>query len=352
MGATPLVDEAAALGAARLALPGGVCDRDRVARLRREVHEDLPAVDAAARGWSRLGRDLPATEVAVVGRLGWIRANLAAMRGAFDTLAARLEKRSRLASQALGLQIGAFFGLLSRRVLGQYVLPLGGPGGGQLLVVGPNLLALEDREPGVAGDIRRAVLLHETVHRLQFDSVPWLGDHLRDLLERYLQAARVDVSAAAQLAERLPEAINRALEAGTVTPVIETVLTPEQSEIIGEAQGLMSLLEGHGNAAMYAGADGVVGDADAVREAMARRRSDPMNRLLTSLAGLDLKRQQYDRGEAFVQAVVATAGIDRLNQAFERPEHLPDREEIDAPERWLERLGADTHESAGDDGDD
>lgn len=339
--AQPIIDQRAARWAARATIPGGRCDRDRVAALRRDVHADLPAIDRAARSWTELGDDLPPTELRVLGRLGWVHSNLSALQGAFEPLSERLSGSRVVASRALGIQLGALFGLLSRRVLGQYILPLGGPGGGQLVVVGPNLLDLAERHGALAADIRRSVLLHEVVHRLQFDAVPWLGDHLRDLLDRYLQGARVDAAAVADLVGRLPEAVGRALETGEITPLVEVVLTEEQSAVIEEAQGLMSLLEGHGNSAMFDAAPAVVEDTEGVRAALNQRRSDVTSRLLAAVAGLEMKHRQYRQGEVFVRSVLDAGGTAALNRAFEGPERLPGRDEITAPDRWLERVGGD-----------
>lgn len=335
-----IVDEAVALWAARLVLPQSLPDRQRVADLRGDVADDMARVDRAAREWSGLGVDLPPTEGAVVGRLGWVRANLAAIRGAFDPLAERLHRRRAVASRMLGVQIGALLGLMSTKVLGQYVLPLGGPGGGQLLVVGPNLLKLADEHGPIAADIRRSVLVHEVTHRLQFDGAPWLGDHLRDLLRRYLEGTRLDVATMLGVAADLPGAVSRVVATGSVTPLLEAVLTDEQYEVIMEAQGLMSLLEGHGNAAMYLGSAPVVGDAEAVREVLGSRHTDVTSRILTAVAGLDMKRRQYAEGEQFVRAVVDRAGVAGLNRAFEGPDRLPGPDDIADPDAWLRRVGA------------
>jgi coenzyme F420 biosynthesis associated uncharacterized protein len=338
-GHAALIDEAAALRAARLVATRRATSAAEVAALRADVLADLPRIDAAARAWTRLGADLPPTTARVVGRVAWVRENLAAMRGAFDPLRARLSQHRRAGAVVLGTQLGALLGLLSTKVLGQYVLPLGGPGGGQLLVVGPNVLALADDHGELAGDIRRTVVLHEVTHRLQFDATPWLGDHLRGLLTRYLEHARVDRNAVAEIAPRLPQAIAKVKETGSVQPLLETVLSPEQAAVVEEAQGLMTLLEGHGNATMYEAADSdLIADPEGVRAAMAARREDVTTKILTAVAGMELKRRQYREGERFVREVIDLAGVDGLNRAFAAPENLPRPEDVEDPPAWLARV--------------
>jgi coenzyme F420 biosynthesis associated uncharacterized protein len=342
--APPLIDERAAISAARLVVLGRRDDPAAAARLRAAVADDLPDIDAAAREWTGLGGDLPATTARVVGRLGWVRANLAGLRGAFEPLRARLGPRRIVTSRVLGVQLGALFGLLSTRVLGQYVLPLGsrvaGGATGELLVVGPNVLALGEDRADLAVDVRRTVLLHEVTHRLQFDGSPWLGPHLQGLLDRYLEGARLSSTAIAEVAADLPAAIAKVIESGSPQPLIEVVLSPDQLEVMEEAQGLMSLLEGHGNAAMFGATVGLVDDPDGVREHLASRRGDLTAKLLNTVGGMELKRRQYAEGEQFVQGVIARAGVGGLNRAFERAEHLPRGEEIADPDGWLSRVGA------------
>lgn len=342
--APPLIDERVALSAARLVVLGRRDDPAAASRLRADVTSDLPAIDAAARDWTGLGAELPPTTVRVVGRLGWVRANLAGLRGAFEPLRERIGARRVVTSRVLGAQLGALFGLMSTRVLGQFVLPLGsrvaGGATGELLVVGPNVLELGEQRGDLAVDVRRTVLLHEVTHRLQFDGAPWLGPHLQGLLDRYLADARLSNTAVAEVAADLPRAIVKVIETGTPQPLLEVVLTPDQLEIIEEAQGLMSLLEGHGNAAMYGATAGLIADPEGVREHLASRRGDVTAKLLNAIGGMELKRRQYAEGERFVDAVIARAGVDGLNRAFERSEHLPRGAEIADPEGWLSRVSA------------
>lgn len=334
-----IIDERAARWAARVVTPIRSTDATEVARLRAAVLSDMPAIDRAARDWTKLGHELDPTRCAVIGRGRWVELNLEAVRGAFDPLAERLKGNRRIAAKVLGVQIGALLGVLSTRVLGQYVLPLAAPGSGQLVVVGPNLLQLADDYGVRADDVRRTVLLHEVTHRLQFEGVSWLGDHLRDLLGRYLAETRLDAASVIEAAGRLPEAVREVRDTGTVQPLIEAVLAPEQVGLVREAQGLMSLLEGHGNAAMFLGADAIVEDVEAVRDALEARRGDVTSRLLGAVAGMEMKKRQYREGEAFVRAVVAAAGVDGLNRAFNGPDNLPSQEEVTDPAAWLRRVG-------------
>lgn len=335
---TPLVDERAAVWVAGGLAPRHRSDPAAVAALRAALADDLAAVDAAARAWTRLGAGLPQVDVRVVGRLGWVRANLAAMRGALEPLRARLERRPG-ASTALGVQLGALLGLLSGKVLGQHVVPLGGPGDGGLIVVGPNLLALAEEHGPLAGDLRRTVLLHEVTHHLQFAAAPWLADHLRGLIADYLAHARLDRDAVAELLPRLGEVVDEIRRSGSIQPLYEAVLTAEQAAILGQAQGLMSLLEGHGNAAMReAGGAELVRDPDGVREALASRQGDVTSRVLSAVAGLELKRRQYRDGEVFVREVLDMAGVDGLNLAFRDAASLPGADEIATPRAWLDRV--------------
>lgn len=335
-----LVDLRVARAAARLVMPRSDASAADAEALRLAVRAELPEIDAAARRWTRLGADLPPTEVRVVGRMGWIEANLGVVSAMFDRIADRVRTRPAGSAQIVGVQLGTLFGLLSTRVLGQFVLPLAGPGAGQLVVVGPNVLDLASRSPGVADDLRRTVLLHEVAHRLQFDGVPWLGGHLRELVASYLDEGPTDPASILRIVQRLPGAVVEALRGGGVEPIMQALLTAAQVTTLDRAQALMSLLEGHGNATMRLATASVVEDPDAVEAALDERREDLAGKVLRQVAGMQRKARQYAEGEAFVRHVVDQAGVPRLNRAFEGPDHLPTMDEIGDPASWLARTAA------------
>jgi uncharacterized protein (DUF2342 family) len=59
---------------------------------------------------------------------------------------------------------------------------------------------------------------------------------------------------------------------------------------------------------------------------------------MLKLTGMDLKLEQYKKGERFVRAIADARGPDALVKLWEGPESLPRDGEIDAPERWIERV--------------
>jgi putative hydrolase len=68
------------------------------------------------------------------------------------------------------------------------------------------------------------------------------------------------------------------------------------------------------------------------------RKQPPLQRLLRALLGLDAKLSQYTRGKAFVDHVVGRVGMERFNTVWSGPDTLPLPEEIEEPQRWIDRV--------------
>jgi coenzyme F420 biosynthesis associated uncharacterized protein len=324
--------------------------REDVADLRRVVDGAVAVADGPSRRVTGLGAHLPPAEVRVVGRGEWIADNLASMRWLTDPHAHRLLRRTALppaaSRQAVGAQLGLVFGWLSTRVLGQYEVFL--PGGrtpGRLTLVGPNLLSVR-RELDRAGsgirldDLVLGVVLHELGHRLQFEAVPWLRPHLLDLVETYLSGTRLDPDRVrAGLA-----GLARKVASGQVelSDVAELVLTPEQAELLGAAQSLMSLLEGHGNVVMDWGAEVLADegvDPTRVRQALnARREAAGPAKVVGRVLGLGAKAAQYAVGERFVLAVAERHGREAFGRVWQDPAHIPTADELGDPDAWVRRV--------------
>ncbi len=327
--------------------------RSEVDRLRAELNDTAARADGLAREVTGLGADLPAATVRVVGRGAWLKSNLDSIAWLVDPLAAQLMDRSdvnrALARKALGAQLGIVFGYLSTKVLGQYeVLLPDDEVPGRLTLVGPNLIELEreylptvDMTPAA---FRMGVVLHELAHRLQFEGVDWMRPTLRDIVDTYLSETRLDPDRLRTIVDRLGEVLRSAREGLSLRHFLEAVLTPTQRDLMDRAQGMMSLLEGHGNVVMDWGAqllaerDASAQDVAGVRQALNERRRRGADRMLFKLLGLSMKAKQYSLGEEFILEIDRRHGRAVFNQVWRDPAHLPTPEELADPSQWVGRV--------------
>src|SRR4029077_4760122 len=69
-----------------------------------------------------------------------------------------------------------------------------------------------------------------------------------------------------------------------------------------------------------------------------RNQRTGFERAVLRLTGMDLKMEQYERGERFVRAVAEARGRQALARIWEGPETLPTAIEIGEPNAWIRRV--------------
>ncbi len=311
------------------------------------MRQVVPALEAA------LETPLPGIveRVAVIERAGWVRANLATFAGLFGRLEGELLDQlvppgAGLGKASLALanrwittrQFGLLLGFMGQRVLGQYDIALLSAEAepGQLLFVEENIRSTA-RAIGVPLDpFRTWIALHETTHAFEFEAHPWLRPYLAERLEGQLAGLS---RSAADLPRDASRALGRALRGGD-GHWLERLMSAEQRRLFRETQTVMSLLEGFSDHVMdRVGRDLVPGVETISARFHARRATrTPMERAILRITGLDLKMEQYARGERFVAAVERAAGPAGLRRLWEGPESLPRDGELERPERWVRRV--------------
>lgn len=276
----------------------------------------------------------------VLSRNEWATANIDSMVGLMTPLLEHIEEKlaanpagdlARIAYRPLlGVQLGTILGFLSHRVLGQYdVLAADSD---EVWFVGTNMVLIERRMGFVPRDFRLWVVLHEVTHRAQFQGNSWLREHFLELVQDLFDSVQLDPRS---FIERVVETI-RNPEADL--PV--AILGPDHREKFHKLQAFMSVIEGHGNFVMDRVAEGLIPTQPRMKRTLQSRAaaSGTIAKLLRRLLGLELKRQQYEQGQNFFNAVYAAGGSDAVRAAFSSPAALPGMEEIQDPARWLSRI--------------
>ncbi len=289
--------------------------------------------------------------VSVVEREAWVRANLVTFSSLFGRLEGRLLDEivppgGGLAKSSIALasrwvttrQLGLLLGFMGERVLGQYDLALLSAEAepGQLLFVEENVRQVA-RSLGVPLDpFRTWIALHETTHAFEFEAHPWLRPYLAERLERQLGGFS---RSAAELGREASEALGRALRRGN-GHWLERLMSDDQRLAFRETQAVMSLLEGFSDHVMDEVGRELVPGVETISARFHARRAHraPMERILFRITGLDLKMEQYARGERFVAGVERAAGAAGLRRLWDGPETLPREDEMERPDRWVRRV--------------
>ena len=294
--------------------------------------------------------------VAVVDRIGWVKANVDGFRVALEPLVEKMTEKRRarggsgepaglvhaVGSRVTGVQVGTLMAYLASRVLGQFelFLPPGEGDNGRLTLVAPNIVETERRLGVDPHDFRLWVTLHEVTHRTQFTAVPWLRPYFTSQVRAFIDASDLDPAQVLQRLRDAAGAVREAVVGGDGGSLIDALQTPEQREIVGRLQALMSLLEGHGDYVMDGVGPAVVPTAETIRQRFEERRkgAGPVDRVIRRLFGLDMKMRQYAEGEKFVRHVVGAVGMAGFNAVWAGPENLPTQDEIADPAAWVRRV--------------
>ena len=286
----------------------------------------------------------------VATREEWIHANVSSFRRLLGPVLARAGKNGGslpgflgpVGRAAAGAEMGAVLGWMSGRVLGQYDLLFGDSDSPQDAVyyVGPNIVGLERRHGFDPREFRLWIALDELTHRAQFTGVPWLRAHFLDLVERSVAIASPDprqvVEAIGRVAVDIRAGRNPLAESG----LVGALASPAQLETLRSIQGMMSLLEGHGDVTMDRAAQDLIPNAAHFSQVLRARRESAsgLTKLFQQLIGLDAKLRQYADGARFVREVESAGGPELLALAWQGPGNLPNAAEIQTPERWVSRL--------------
>ena len=313
------------------------------------------------------GRELAAlaVEPAVVTRTHWVTATLDDYRPLFDDLATALGPRPNetddtegdpfaallgqfsgmLAPVMMGMTVGSMVGLLAKRSLGQYDLPLPRRNQSAPMFVLANIDDFALQWNLATDDARMWTLINElTLHAVI--SLPHVGSEIDRLVRAHVAAFRPDPNA---LMDKLsavessdPMQMMQSLQSvlGDPEVLLGAMRSPAQDELQPYLDTILSLVIGWADHISDSVGSRILGNPDRIAEAARRRRieSSEETAFVERLLGLRLNRSQVERGKSFVAGVIERAGNNGLDPLFDRPTAIPTPAELEAPGLWLARL--------------
>src|SRR6476646_9440119 len=238
----------------------------------------------------------------------------------------------------IGSQTGTAVGELAREVIGSadVGLPLGPEGTAALLPAG-----VAEFSQGLsvdAGEVRLFLALREAAHQRLFAHVPWLRAHLLGAVEQYASGISVDM---ARLQEAIPdvditnpEALSEALSGeGLFRPED----TPAQKAALTRLETALALVEGWVATVVSAAATERLTHADALAEAIRRRRATggPAERTFATLVGLELRPRRLREATAIWQGLTEARGIDGRDALWAHPDLLPAADDLENPDAFV-----------------
>ena len=279
----------------------------------------------------QLGEDVPEEMRQAFGALAGGAGGLGGLAG----LSAMLRQ---IGGAMIGSQTGTAVGELAREVVGStdIGLPLGPEGVAALLPAG---VAQFGQGLSVdAGEVRLFLALREAAHQRLFAHVPWLRAHLLGAVEQYASGITVDMT---RLQEAIPdvditnpEALRDALAGeGLFRPED----TPAQKAALVRLETALALVEGWVATVVAAAARDRLTHADALAEAIRRRRATggPAERTFATLVGLELRPRRLREAAAIWEGLTEARGVDGRDALWSHPDLLPASEDLENPDSFV-----------------
>ena len=277
---------------------------------------------------AQLGEDVPEEMRQALGAFGGGSGGLAGLSGMLRQIGGAM----------IGSQTGTAVGELAREVVGStdIGLPLGPEGVAALLPAG---VAQFGQGLSVElGEVRLFLALREAAHHRLFAHVPWLRANLLGAVEQYASGITIDMT---RLQEAIPdvditnpEALQEALAGeGLFRPED----TPAQKAALSRLETALALVEGWVATVVAAVARERLTHADALAEAVRRRRATggPAERTFATLVGLELRPRRLREAAAIWQGLTDARGIDGRDALWSHPDLLPVADDLENPDKFV-----------------
>ncbi|MEO9237661.1 MAG: zinc-dependent metalloprotease [Jatrophihabitantaceae bacterium] len=240
---------------------------------------------------------------------------------------------AQIGGMMFGAQLGQGLAALAAEVVSssEIGLPLGAPGTAALVVSNLDSFAAGLQRP--VADVRLFLALREAAYQRLFGHVPWLRQQLIEAVDAYGRGIEIDpqaISAAmAELDPANPESMQAALTGG----LFEPENTEAQNLALRRLETMLALIEGWVDTVVIAAAQDRMQGAQALAEALRRRRASggPAEQTFATLVGLDLRPRRLRDAASLWAALGQLQGRSVRDSLWNHPDLLPTSDDLDDP---------------------
>jgi putative hydrolase len=182
-------------------------------------------------------------------------------------------------------------------------------------------------------DVLLYLVLRECAHQRLFLHAPWLRDHIISTIAAYGRGITIDTSKIEDNLRGLDptnmEAMQSALDGG----LFDLEQTPEQQAALTRLETTLALVEGWVDEVVGQATDKAMPEAQALREAVRRRRATggPAEATFATLVGLELRPRRLRDASALFGALRAAEGSVARDAVWTHPDTLPTAADLDDP---------------------
>ena len=282
-------------------------------------------VEASMPAWQQLVEPVAESVVAAMGQA--LPAEAQAMAGPM------LGMLNQIGSAMFSQQIGQAVGALSQEVVS--ATDVGFPVGteSQPAIVVANAREFGDGLEVDESDVLIYLVLRECAHQRLYAQAPWLRGHLFSAIEDYGRGISIDTSAIEQNMRSIDPTNMEALQEALSGGVFDLEHSPAQQAALTRLETTLALIEGWVDEVVSQATDKVMPQAQALREAVRRRRATggPAEATFAALVGLELRPRRLRDAAALWGALRAADGPAARDAVWAHSDLLPQASDLDDP---------------------
>jgi len=261
--------------------------------------------------------------------------NPAAMMGQVESMMRRVH------GSLFSMQVGQGLGALSGELLSgtEPTLPL--VSRPTVALLSRNIAEFAEGLDLPASEVLLYAAVREVARARLFHSVPWLGTQLLAAVRDYGSGIVIDTEAIESSLTSIdatnPDAVREALEGRLFAPPERT---PAQLAALARLEASLALVEGWVDVVSSAAVRSTLPHAEALGEAIRRRRATggPAEKTFAALVGLELRPRRLRDAANLFAALEARGGAALRDRAWQHPDLAPSAADLDDVLGYVERL--------------